>query len=77
MNRYKSGKMDLYNLQVKKIRTIHGRIVCDLINGDGSMVLSGNVEWVQRTAHERGYEIENAEEANAQVDALWRQWGVW
>lgn len=74
MKRYQN---EYYNIQVKKIRRVNGRLVCDLINGDGSLILSGNVDWVQRLANERGYEIENYAEANAQLDAMTRDWGVY
>jgi hypothetical protein len=68
---------ELYNLRVRNIRRVNGRIVCDLINGDGKLVLSGNVDWVQNVSSQRNYEIENADEANAKLDALMRNWGVY
>lgn len=68
-------KYGYFNMQVKKIRRVNGRIVCDLINGDGTTVLSGNVDWVQDLAGERGYVIENSDEANAELDALHRNGG--
>ena len=68
---------ELYNLRVKNIRRVNGRTVCDVINGDGRLLLSGNVEWVQQTCNQRHYEIENYEEANQQLDALQRDWGVY
>lgn len=74
MKRFKSGDLELYNLRVNHVRKVNGRVVCDVINGDGTLVLSGNVDWVQRICEERDYEIENAEEANAKVDAIYRIW---
>lgn len=68
---------ELYNLRVKNIRRVNGRVICDLINGDGRLVLSGNIDWVQNIAGQRHYEIENADEANAKLDALMRDWGVY
>lgn len=66
---------ELYNLRVKNIRRVNNREVCDLMNGDGRLVLSGNIEWVQDTAVQRHYEVENVQEANAKLDALRRSWG--
>jgi hypothetical protein len=65
---------EMYNLRVKNVRKVNGRIVCDLINGDGRTILSGNVDWVQSVSAQRHYDIENHEEANAKVDALTRIW---
>ena len=66
---------ELYNLRVRNVRIVNNRCVCDVINGDGSLVLSGNVDWVQNKITERGYEIENVQEADALVDALYRKRG--
>jgi len=70
-------RSEMFNMRVKNIRRVNGRPVCDLINGDGRIILSGNVEWVQDTAAQRHYEHENAVEANAKLDALMRDWGVY
>lgn len=67
-------KNEFYNLRIKRIRKVNTRIVCDLINGDGTLVLSGNVDWVQNIVSERGYVVENVHEADAQLDALQRTW---
>lgn len=74
MSHYKES---YYNIRVKKIRRINERLICDLVNGDGTLILSGPIDWVQRLAHERNYEIENSDEANAQLDAMTRDWGVY
>jgi len=68
---------EYYNIRVTKIRRVKDRVVCDLINGDGTLILSGNVDWVQNLAAERGYVIENAYQANLELDALLRKWGVY
>jgi len=70
-------RSEMYNLRIKNIRRINGRPVCDLINGDGRPVLSGNVDWVQDICAQRHYEVENAVEANNKLDALMRDWGIY
>lgn len=70
-------RSEMYNLRVMNIRRVNGRIVCDVINGDGRLLLSGNVEWVQQVCEQRHYDIENYDEANQKLDALMRDWGIY
>lgn len=69
-------KLSLEGLQIVKPRWVNGRIVCDVVNAQGEMVISGEAEWVLDTCFERNWFIENWNEAGAKLDEMAASWGT-
>lgn len=70
-------KLSLNGLQIVRARWINGRLVCDVINDENEVVLSGNADWVVDLCFARNYYIENWQDAVAKLDALNSSWGTY
>lgn len=55
------SKMKITNIELRWRASDpeHSWVYADLIHADGSLAISGTIQYILKAAHERGYEVEN------------------
>jgi hypothetical protein len=66
--------MNMRGLTYDRPRLVNGRIVVDVVNEDGDLVLSGDAQWAIDTMAARGYIVENADVTYARLNELASVW---
>lgn len=67
--------LSMEGLILVKVRKVNGRIVGDLMNELGDLVLSGDTGWIWQTADARGYIIHNEQSATEAIERLQGTYG--
>lgn len=71
-----SKDIEIAGLRIVRERMHGKKILCDVVNYNGDLVLSGESTWVIDLCYERNYTIENWNEATDRLRELASNWGT-